>query len=73
MRRTSPNQEVQYTTDNIIFGMGEVPAMRTDAGLCWVLPGNGITYTKEVAIEYAKKLDKVIRANLSKYKRVLFR
>jgi len=73
MTSNTPLSEELFITDNVIVGMGEVPAMRTDRGLCWVLPGNGVTYNKDEAIEVATRLDRIIRANLKKYKRTLFR
>ena len=73
MTSNTPLSEELFITDNVIVGMGEVPAMRTPSGLCWILPGNEVTYNKEEAVEVATRLDRIIRANLSKYKRTLFR
>lgn len=73
MTSTTPLSEELFVTDNIIVGMGEVPAMRTPSGLCWILPGNGITFNRQEAVDVASRLDRIIRANLSKYKRTLFR
>ena len=67
------SSEFEYKSDNIIVGSAELPAVRTKAGICWVLPGQGIECDREVAEAYAAKLDKVISSNLQKFSRKLFR
>jgi hypothetical protein len=59
-----PNREL-YITDNIIIGMGELPAQRIRNKLCWVTPGGGRIHDRDEAIEYAKRLDAMIQQNVS--------
>ena len=60
-----PNQRELYITDNIIIGMGELPAQKTRHGICWITPGSGRIYDRDEAIEYAKRLDALIQSNVS--------
>jgi hypothetical protein len=62
----------EYLTDNIIVGNGEVPAIRGKYGIEWVLPGGLRTRSRELAQEYAERLNEIITANLSRYRRRLF-
>ena len=68
---TNPPPEL-YITDNIIIGMGELPARRTSKGLYWVTPGNGRIYDRDEAIEYAKRLDALIQSNMKSSKTNFF-
>lgn len=67
------SSEFEYKSDNIIVGSAELPAVKTKAGICWVLPGQGIECNREAAEDFAEKLDQVISGNLRKYSRKLFR
>lgn len=62
-----------YQSDNIIHGSAELPAIRTDQGVCWVLPGLGVECCRESAERFAVRLDKTIQRNLRKFSRKLFR
>ena len=66
------SSEFEYKSDNIIVGSAELPAVRTKAGVCWVLPGHGIECDREVAEDFAEKLDQMISKNLRKFSRRLF-
>jgi hypothetical protein len=59
-------------TNNIIVGHGEVVAIRTNKGFKYALPGNRFTTSKTLATTVAGKLDRIIRANMQKYKRHKF-
>ena len=63
----------EYQSDNIIVGSAELTAVRTQQGVCWMLPGVGIECDRQVAEDFATKLDVVITKNLQKYSRRLFR
>ena len=67
------SDEFEYQSDNIIVGSAELTAVRTATGICWMLPGRGMECNREVAEDFASKLDKVISKNLTKYSRRLFR
>lgn len=67
------SNEFEYQSDNIIVGSAELTAVRTQQGICWVLPGVGIECDRQVAEDFATKLDAVISKNLQKYSRRLFR
>lgn len=62
-----------YITDNIIIGMGEVPAVTTREGIAWRLPGNKITFNRDEAIAVAEQLDRLFKANMHKHRRNVFR
>lgn len=62
-----------YITDNIIVGMGEVPAIQTKEGIAWKLPGNKQTFDRNEAIAAAEQLDRLFRKNMHKYRRAIFR
>lgn len=64
---------LEYVTDNIIVGYGEVPSVQTEQGIAWVLPGGAITHNKEEATIHAEKLDRLVRLNLNRYNRKLFK
>ena len=65
--------DFEYKSDNIIVGNAELPAIRTNEGLCWMLPGNIAECDKNVAVKYAQQLDVVITANLAKYSRKILK
>ena len=65
-KQSQVNQDLMYITDNIIVGHGEVLAKRTHKGIVWALPGGGKTDCRDTAIEYAKGMDRIIRANIKK-------
>ena len=67
------SDEFEYQSDNIIVGSAELTAVRTESGVCWMLPGVGVECNREVAEEFATKLDTIITKNLTKYSRRLFR
>ena len=67
------SDEFEYQSDNIIVGSAELTAVRTESGVCWMLPGVGMECNREVAEEFATKLDTIITKNLTKYSRRLFR
>lgn len=50
--------------DNIVVGYGEVPAVHYRGVVGWGLPGGEVTFREEIAIAWATRLDKVIRANM---------
>lgn len=60
-----------YITDNIIIGNGEVPAVKTREGLKWMLPGGKFTTDRTEAVSIASQLDRIVSANLRKFKRRL--
>lgn len=64
---------LEYETDNIIIGYGEVPSVQTEAGLAWVLLGGFLTYDRDLAMQHAEELDRLIGGNLKRYKRKLFK
>lgn len=68
--RRVKNEEI-YETDDIIVGFGEVPAIRTSEGLRWILPDRKMTACRDKAIEVAQRLDRMIRANVTRYERSL--
>ncbi len=67
------SDEFEYQSDNIIVGSAELTAVRTESGVCWMLPGVGMECNREIAEEFATKLDTIITKNLPKYSRRLFR
>jgi len=66
-------QSIEYTSDNLIVGSAELPARRTQQGVCWVLPGGKLECNREAAMNAAVKLDRIISQNLHKHSRKLFR
>jgi hypothetical protein len=61
----NPKSEFRRVT-SIQHGYGEVPVIQTPEGeLGWGLPGKMITFCYEEATAMAKKLDQIIRSNLS--------
>ena len=66
-----PNFE--YHSDNLIVGSAELPAVHTEQGICWVLPGQRVECCPEKARKAAECMDRLIAGNLKKYQRKLFR
>lgn len=62
------NEIPLYVTDDIIIGMGEVPARGVGRDMHWIMPGNRKTFNRDEAIECAKKLDALIRSNALRIK-----
>lgn len=60
-----------YDSDDVIHGYGEVKAVETEEGLQWMLPGNILTACREEALRAAQKMDRLIQANVPRYKRAL--
>ncbi len=60
-----------YETHDIIIGYGEVPGFDSPDGIYWSMPGNEITFDRDVAIRCAERLDKLIQANQARYNRKL--
>lgn len=56
---------------NIIVGYAEVPAVEVNGVQGWGLPGGLVTFREEEAREFAVKLDKKIRANLTDLNQLL--
>lgn len=52
--------------DNISVGYGEVPAMECEetGKIGWGLPGGSVTFCRDTAKSWAKKLDKEIRKHM---------
>lgn len=48
--------------NNISVGYGEVQAIEIEGVLAWGYPGGTFTFSEEIAIKWATKLDKEIRA-----------
>jgi|AntRauTorcE11897_2_1112592.scaffolds.fasta_scaffold69460_2 hypothetical protein len=71
MSSTLINQEELYQTNDVIHGFGEVPGVHTENGIGWVLPGRSVTYCRDTALAYAKRLDRLIQANVPRYNRNL--
>lgn len=71
MRANKINAEELFKTNDIIHGFGEVPAVTTDKGVGWILPGRVITHDKKLAEYHAKRMDVMIQANMKRYKRDL--
>lgn len=64
---------MNYSTNNVIVGNGEVPAKHTYQGIVWVLPGGQVTKDRAVAETVARNLDALITSNMGKYNRKLFK
>lgn len=62
-----------YETDNIIVGNGEVPGLKTEAGVVWVLPGGQHTSSRVEAIEVATQLNWLIGEKFRKQTKRHFR
>ena len=57
-------KSVMRINHNISVGYGEVPALRVNGLTAWGLPGGDITFSEEIALAWAEKIDKSIRANI---------
>jgi len=57
-------KSVMRNNDNISVGYGEVPAIKIHGITAWGLPGGDITYSEEIALGWAIKLDSKIRAQI---------
>ncbi len=57
-----------YVSDNIIVGKGEVPAIRTEQGVVWVLPGGQRTSSQFEALTVASQIDHLIKNSRTKLK-----
>jgi hypothetical protein len=66
-------QKELYETDNIIVGNGEVPALVTDDGVVWVLPGGQHTSSRFEAIKVATLLNIMIGEKFRKRTKRHFR
>ena len=64
---------MDYITHNVIVGNGEVPAVRTERGIEWVLPGGQRTRVKSEAVIVAARIDQLIKHNLPKFNRRILR
>lgn len=62
-----------YETDNIIVGNGEVPGIKTESGVVWVLPGGQRTSNRLEAICVANQLNHLIGENFRKQTKRHFR
>ncbi len=67
-KRRSKKVEV-YDTNDAIFGYGEVPAIQHNGEEVWALPGGGYTKDKDKALFYARRMDRLIRANQRQHHR----
>lgn len=69
------NEAVQaapvYDTNDCIEGFGEVPAIITEDGVAWVLPGREITHDRAVAQHCAERLNRLVQANIPRFNRSL--
>lgn len=62
-----PKSEVREEgKDNVIHGYAELPAIDSDEGQFWALPGNIKIFDRLEAQSAAKKLDATIRKNMKK-------
>ena len=57
--------------NNLIHGFAELPAIETENGTCWVMPGNIVVCDPREALESASLLDNLIRENVRKSGRSL--
>lgn len=72
MRAKQIKREELYLTDDVIEGFGEVGAVKSEDGtIGWVLPGRVITNCREEAEHCARRLDRLIQANVKRYNRNL--
>jgi hypothetical protein len=58
---TIPKSEMRRN-DNIIVGLGEVPAVEINGVPGWGLPGGAVTYSEETALGWAIDMDRKLRA-----------
>jgi len=61
-----------YNVNDVVEGYGEVQAKVQECGrLAWVLPGRGLTFCRKEAEHVAKRLDKMVQANMKRFNRQL--
>jgi hypothetical protein len=65
-----PKSEARKS-DSVVVGFGELPAVKTDKGLCWALPGSGLICCPKAARKAAAKLDHMIQVNVQRTGRAL--
>jgi hypothetical protein len=65
-----PKSEIRKS-ESIVSGYGEMPAVKTDKGTCWALPGAGLICCPKEAKKYAAKLDRMIQVNVQRTGRTL--
>ena len=65
-----PKSEIRRD-DNIRFGYGEVPAVEVEGIVGWGLPGGQVIFSESEALEFAKKLDEEVRANMKNINQLL--
>lgn len=65
------NLYTPFHTDHVVHGYGEAPAIHTDTGLGWALPGGRITHNRDEALQQAEQMDRLIQVNVRRYKRSL--
>lgn len=66
-------QQELYETDNIIVGNGEVPGIKTEEGVVWMLPGGQRTSSRVEAIAVATQLNWMIGEKFRKRSQRHFR
>lgn len=60
---------IQFETSDVVVGFGEVQSKVQPCGrISWILPGRSITFCKEEAQYYAKRLDEIVRFNVKRTK-----
>lgn len=64
MSVTIPKEEQIPVTQNVIVGLGEVVALDDKEPLTWSLPGGRETEDYDEAVEYATRLNTMIKSNL---------
>lgn len=57
-----PKSEMRHK-NSLTVGFGEVPSTRRNGQFAWALPGGIVTFCKEEALDAARRLDAIIRAN----------
>jgi hypothetical protein len=58
-------KSVMRKNDNISVGYGEVPAVEVFGIIGWGLPGGEVTYSEEIALGWAIKIDSEIRTRIT--------
>lgn len=65
-------KSVMRINHNISVGLGEVPAFEDESGIiAWGLPGGNITYSEEVALGWAIKLNATIKQSVKDVKDII--
>jgi hypothetical protein len=65
-----PKSEIRMNL-NLSVGYGELPAVVKDGKSGWGLPNGAVIFCRDTALEYAEKLDRLIRENLTDSRRLL--